>query len=149
MRLYVTGVLAIVLLAGVSARGEDTPEGELKKFQGGWELVSYTVDGKAWPKEDVATIKLLVKGDVSYFTVGAETLMGSYVLDPSMKPKALDILLTDGPDKGKKKLSIYKINGDSLIICHGPTAGKTRPKEFVSKPGSETTLEVWRRAKAK
>jgi uncharacterized protein (TIGR03067 family) len=71
---------------------------------------------------------------------------GSYRFVPSQKPKALDIFVGGGADKGKVYLVIYKVDGDELTICL-ESDNKHRPAEFTGKEGSGCVLEVWRREK--
>ena len=61
-------------------------------------------------------------------------------------PKRIDITLTKGPDKGKKKLGIYDLKGDTLRFCVGPVGGE-RPKEFIGKPMPSVWMEEWKRVK--
>lgn len=139
-------MLSAILLLSVAVAADDAA-GELAKFQGDWIIVSFIVDGKPAAADVVKTIKLNVKGDVSTFTIGAVTAMGSYKLDPTKQPKWLDILVTSGAEKGMTKLSIYEFAGQELKICHSGANVKDRPKEFASKPGSGHILEVWKKAK--
>jgi uncharacterized protein (TIGR03067 family) len=157
------GVVLLVLVAGgvpvgvaaeeqdkilkASGPAEDAAR-DLEKLQGSWTIVSYTVDGKPTPDEGLRGIRLEVKGNRSRFTLAGKTSQGTYHLDASKKPRELDITLVDeGPDKGKRKLGIYEIDGDRLRICLGPLGSDQRPKEFASRPGSGTVLEVWTRAR--
>jgi uncharacterized protein (TIGR03067 family) len=44
------------------------------------------------------------------------------------------------------KLGIYELDGDRYKVCFAP-AGKPRPSEFASKPGSGSLLQAWKRKK--
>ena len=72
--------------------------------------------------------------------------MGTVKLDPSAKPKAMDITGTEGPNKGKTILAIYELKDDTLRICYDLT-GKGRPAEFMSKKDAPRFLVVYQRAK--
>ncbi len=56
---------------------------------------------------------------------------GTFKLDPSKKPKAMDLTLEK---KGKKEtaLFIYELDGDNLKLCWRKPGGK-RPTHFTSK----------------
>jgi uncharacterized protein (TIGR03067 family) len=114
-------------------------------MQGEWKLSSYNVEGKTVAPAELAKIKLVVKGNKSALTVDKTTLHGTYTLDASKKPHTLDIALTDGPDKGKKKLGIYEISDKHLKICLAAVGG-ARPTEF--KAGKGVNLESWERPSA-
>jgi uncharacterized protein (TIGR03067 family) len=137
-------VLAIVLL--FSPTLADEPAGDLKKMQGDWKSMTYIAEGKKWSAKERETVRLSVKGDAGTFRLGMTTVHGTYKLDESAKPRTLDILLTSGPDKGKKKLAIYEFKGDTWRICVGPVGGK-RPTAFASKSGSGTWLEEWQQVR--
>jgi uncharacterized protein (TIGR03067 family) len=85
-----------------------------------------------------------VRGVRSTFKKGERTTHGDYKVDPAQKPKALDIEIADGPEKGKAYLSIYEFKDGELRICHA-LPGNPRPKAFVSEAGSGQVLEVWKK----
>ena len=103
-------------------------------------------DGKQTPAEKLKPIKLTVKGDKYHFQNGDFNEHGTYRFDPAQEPKALDIVVGEGKDKGKVYLVIYKVEGDELTICL-ESDNKHRPKQFTGKEGSGCVLEVWRREK--
>jgi len=43
-------------------------------------------------------------------------------------------------------LGIYELEPDSYKVCFAP-AGKPRPTEFASTPGSGQILQLWKRQK--
>lgn len=54
---------------------------------------------------------------------------GIVKLDPSAKPKAMDITGTESPNKGEKIPAIFALGGDRLKVCYD-LSGKSRLKEF-------------------
>jgi uncharacterized protein (TIGR03067 family) len=62
------------------------------------------------------------------------------------KPSAMDITSTDGPNKGKTLLAIYKLEGDKLIVCYD-LAGKKRPSDFKTEPKSLLFLATYQKVK--
>jgi uncharacterized protein (TIGR03067 family) len=139
-------VLALVpLLLAAHAPQEDAAKKDLQAMQGNWNMVAYVVAGKPTPPAELTKIHLTVKNNVSTFAIGKTTSHGTYVLDATKKPKTIDIDLTDGPDKGKKKLGIYEFEKENLKICVA-AVGAPRPTEF--KGGKDNNLETWQRAKA-
>ncbi len=67
-------------------------------------------------------------------------------LDPSKSPKTFDAKVAQGPHQGTVILGIYEISDDTLKVCFDPE-GKKRPVDFTTATGSQTTLQVRRRAK--
>jgi len=58
------------------------------------------------------------------------------------KPKQIDATSQDG----KVMLGIYDLGANRYKVCFAP-AGKPRPNDFSSKPGSGYILQFWQRAK--
>ncbi len=66
----------------------------------------------------------------------------TYRLHSDQRPSAIDLEITDAPDKhgvSTKLLGIYFIEGRNLKICYNRN---TRPAEFVAEEGSHNTLIV-------
>src|SRR5262249_6681620 len=131
-------VLAVVLL------GADDAKQDQDKLQGDWVLELAERDGERLPEEIAKTYKRNIKTDKFIVTGDRQTLaQGSFKLEPSKKPKTMDIKL-DGADSPVQ--GIYEITGDTFKICYA-APGQERPKEFSTKAGSGHTLGVWKRAK--
>jgi uncharacterized protein (TIGR03067 family) len=140
---------AFVMVVGLFLAGETSDEAakqDLAKCQGTWQPVSMETDGKAASTDELSKIKLAVKGPHYHFQNGSFSEHGWYNFQATKDPKQLDIVVSDGKDKGKIYLVIYKVEGDELTICL-ETANSKRPKEFTGKAGSGQVLEVWQRAK--
>jgi uncharacterized protein (TIGR03067 family) len=85
------------------------------------------------------------EGDKYTVKKGDEVIqVGKQKLDPSKSPKASDVTVVEGPNKGAVMLGIYEISGDTLKVCFDPE-GKKRPTEFKSASGSETFVVVHKR----
>src|SRR5262245_20247721 len=104
------------------------------------------IEGVKASPEQFKDARLVCDGDRFTMTSGGVTFKGTFKLDVSKTPKQFDAVFTDGPEKGKTALAIYKLEGDTYTVCIAMT-DKERPKEFVSKPGSGHVLEVLQREK--
>jgi uncharacterized protein (TIGR03067 family) len=135
-----------VVLSFASFSWCDDARGAKESIQGTWLPSSAELAGKQFPEEITKTIKLVLKDDRYTVTVGKQTDRGTCKLDPSAKPKALDIVGTEGPNKGKTILAIYELSGDTLRVCYN-LAGKSRPTEFKTKTGSQLFLVTYKRQK--
>jgi uncharacterized protein (TIGR03067 family) len=58
----------------------------------------------------------------------------------------MDIIGSEGPNKGKSILAIYELESDKLKICYDLT-GKTRPKRFKTEAGTRQLLVTYQREK--
>ena len=137
-------VLALVLAFSLAADGGDAKDGD--NLQGTWLPSTAELGGKMFPDEVRKSIKLVVKDTQYTVTVGKEADQGTVKLNPSAKPKEMDIIGTDGPNKGKTILAIYERDGDTLRICYD-LSGKGRPTEFKTKEGTQLFLVTYKREK--
>jgi uncharacterized protein (TIGR03067 family) len=138
-------LVAGLLLVGLA--DVPTKDQEQQKLQGTWTVTAHTAGGKKTAPKEIATWRVIVKGNEITARDGID-LLSAYVfrLDPSASPRAIDLDVTAGPDKDRKVLGIYKLEGDTLTVCV-PEPGKARPKEFASKEGSGHLLFVFQREK--
>jgi uncharacterized protein (TIGR03067 family) len=137
-------VLGVLIAADAN---NDAARKDLENFQGHWTLISAERDGKKTPPEDAKKITLTIRGNT--FVLRKDSVViseGSFTLDSTRKPKAIDETITAGPNKGKTFSAIYEIDDERHKICFA-AAGKERPKEFSAKPGSGHLLQVWKRDK--
>jgi uncharacterized protein (TIGR03067 family) len=115
-------------------------------IDGTWLPSAAELGGKMFPDEVRTTIKLVVKGDKYTLTAGKVVDQGTVKLNPSAKPKTLDITGIDGPNKGKTMLAIYERKGDTLRVCYD-LSGKGRPMEFKTETGTKLFLVTYKREK--
>jgi len=147
MTIRVPILCAVLVLLAMKARGEDNGNDDASKLKGTWACVSGVNDGKAISAKTVQLLRLTLTKDGYKTERGKEVLFDStYTIDSAQKPKHIDMIGTEGENKGKAALGIYALDGDTLKICY-TLPGKDRPKEFESKPGSSATLVVWKRVK--
>ena len=133
--------LTMVLSVMQTARSDDPKDTDT--IQGTWLASTAELGGKPFPEEVRKSIKLTIKDGKYTVTVGKTPDHGTSKLDPSAKPKAMDITGTEGPNKGKTFQAIYELDGDTLKIA----TGKERPSGFKSKPGSGIAVVVYKRDK--
>ena len=142
-RLLVVGVVFLL----VAGDAQDEVKKELARFEGTWKWVSIEMEKMKLSADALEHPRLKLMGDK--FSVTEEnnaTFGGTFKVDPSKKPKTIDVTFGDGPEKGKKALGIYELEGDTYKVITDP-AGKSRPTEFAVKPGSGHVLQVLKREK--
>jgi uncharacterized protein (TIGR03067 family) len=133
--------LAVALLAPLVARADDA-----KDMEGVWVPIKGEVDEKPMPDESLKATTLTITKDKYVVVVGDSKDAGTCKLDPTKKPRQLDVTSTEGVNKGKTFLAIYELDGDTLTVCYG-LDGKTRPTEFKTQKGSTRALMTYKRKK--
>ena len=137
--------IALVMVALVTSysRGGDVKDND-QSIQGTWLPSAAELGGRKFPDDVRKSMKLVVKDDNYTVTVGTEPDQGTLKLDPSAKPKTMDITGTEGPNKGKRILAIYECSGDTLRVCYD-LDGKSRPTEFKTKAGTKLFLVIYKK----
>jgi uncharacterized protein (TIGR03067 family) len=116
---------------------ESAARKDKESLQGTWEFVA-----------GIREAQLLIAGD--HFTVRFKTgeiYVGTYHLDPSRKPKAMDLTITEGPERhrGKTSLAIYDLDGDHLIWCPAEPGVGDRLRAFPPEEDSKHLCLIFRR----
>jgi uncharacterized protein (TIGR03067 family) len=134
-------VVVVAAVAAAPADKDDPSAKDLKGLQGTWQMEKGVRGGAEAPADQVAKMKLVVSGN--NFSLGDSSRADKAVveLDASNTPASIDLKRGERTVKG-----IYLLEGDTLKLCLG-RPGTDRPKEFVSKAGSETALMVFKRVK--
>jgi uncharacterized protein (TIGR03067 family) len=85
---------------------------------------------------------------VSFTFKNGSIYLGTFRLDPTRKPKAMDMLITEGPDyQGQTALAIYALDGDHLIWCPAKPGTAERFKYFPPEEDKEHLCVVFHREK--
>jgi uncharacterized protein (TIGR03067 family) len=120
-------------------------EEEIAKFQGTWRQIWCEADGVANPPDEFGSAPLTTFTGNTYVVSlpdGTIIIEGSFALDPSQAPKAVDWTDTCGADKEKTFPAIYVFEGDRLIFC-AADEGMERPTSFETRLGD--TLRIHQR----
>lgn len=135
------GVLGVSLAIGLADDKKDPTAGK-------WTIESVTRDGK-----DAAALKGATRehADGAYTITPAKDSKappsgGTYTIDTSKTPIAIDMKAKGGTYDGKTLLGIVKVDGDTLTICFAEP-GKDHPTKFESTAGSGFVLAVHKKAK--
>lgn len=144
---------ALVILTSISAiasADEDAIKNDRKLLEGTWRIISLEANGNKSKDEDAKKFTVVngSDGKWSLRSEGNEIIKGTNTIDPTLKPKTIEITLTEGQDKGKSFLGIYELGEKTRKLCFAPV-GKSRPTKFTSTPGNEHILVTFEREKAK
>ena len=135
-----------VAFIAVAARAAD----DLRSLSGTWKPTQAELGGAPMPPPVLKAITLKMDG-ANYEVVvitekGASSDKGTIAIDADTKPKSMTVVGVEGPNAGKTFPAIYELDGDTLRICY-ELAGKDRPKEFKTAPGTMLYLVTYERAK--
>jgi uncharacterized protein (TIGR03067 family) len=114
---------------------------DLKALQGAWQLVEIATPDGPIPADEIKGAKVTIKDDkltLEWLDQGKKEF--TIKLDPSLKPKAIDLTALNDSFKGTTTQGIYSLDGDALKLCVGNQEVKARPKEF--KAGKEGDVMV-------
>ena len=123
------------------------PEEAHMQLYGTWTAVKAERDGKA--ADDVVGHQLSFASDrFQIRSKNGEPLYGgTFRLDPSTTPAAMDFEHTDGASKGKAWKGIYAMRGEMLDICDdAPNPKRGRPATCEAKTGSGSICITFTRA---
>jgi uncharacterized protein (TIGR03067 family) len=139
----------IVFVAALS-NADDAKDAAIKKDRqqtaGKWKVVAVEIDGQKMSDEDARKYTVVngTDGSWSLQEDGKEMDKGTSTIDPSKKPKAIDLTPTTGESKDKVHLAIYELGEKTRKLCiAGPD--KSRPTDFSAKAGSEQILVSFER----
>jgi uncharacterized protein (TIGR03067 family) len=139
----VPSICIAIMLFAAAVWSQDAAD-ERKLLQGTWLPTAAELGEKAFDDATLKAMTLVLDGDKYTVTVGKAIDKGVINIDPTAKPKTMDIIGADGPNKGKTFLAIYELNGDTLRVCYD-LSGKARPSEFKTKKGEVLFLATYKR----
>jgi uncharacterized protein (TIGR03067 family) len=121
---------------------------DLEALQGSWRQVGLEVEGILNPPDDLSPPGAITFFTDSHFTVrtagGVLLLEGTFALDASVTPKAIDYVDSMGLEKGKRLAAIYKLEGDIFTFI-AASERDPRPTTFRTGPGQ--TMRTFIRCK--
>jgi uncharacterized protein (TIGR03067 family) len=138
-------LIAIVGLVIGADNKEDAAKTDLKRLEGDWVMVSGEQEGEKLPEQMIKESRVTMKGNTHTVKLGDETIKGTHKLDPTKKPKTIDVR-HEGASNDQPLLGIYELKGDEFKVCFA-APGKERPTEFTSKSGTGQFLHIWKRQK--
>jgi uncharacterized protein (TIGR03067 family) len=142
-------VVALCLLARSAAHAAgEVPRDDDAALCGAWACTAAVVDGKPLSDAVVKELRLTIDPHRYRTERGGEVLFDStYRIDPSKRPRQIEMTATEGDAAGQPALGIYALEGDTLRMCYVMPGG-ARPKTFESAPGSKAFLVTWKRTAA-
>jgi uncharacterized protein (TIGR03067 family) len=149
MQRFTLAMCWLIFGMGLVPAFAEAAEEAQKKLQGTWSATKAERDGKG--ADDVVGNRLSFGGNRFQIRSkdGKPLYGGTFRVEPSAKPAAIDFEHREGALKGKAWKGIYALDGDTLTICdNAPNLDKGRPAAFEAKSGSGYVLITFKRAKA-
>lgn len=139
----------LVCCVATTPAQEDAVKKDKEKLQGTWKIVAFETADAAAAKDVKAKGKVVFEGD-KFMVLIDDMKFGEadFKIDPSKKPKHIDVTPADGFNKGKTLLGIYQLDGDKLKLFSYDDPN-VRPKEFKYEKGETGALIVLEREKKK
>ena len=145
LTLVAIGLLMAADQPAVGGEKEAAVKEDMKQLQGNWTVVSIQVNGKDLPQDKIGDPKASVKGD----EYRIHDFRLRLTIDPTKKPKTIDMDGKDGNGKPLSMIGIYELEGDTLRICFAKPGTKERPTKMETKADSGQSLIVYKRNKEK
>jgi uncharacterized protein (TIGR03067 family) len=136
MMTTVRPALALYLLL-TAAAGSGRAEDAADAIKGIWAVESMSFNGARVPDDPTGGAQLTAFDGKDYVQRKGQTIVeeGSYEVDPSKVPAAIDFVIKKGPDAGKRQLAIYELQGNALRVCASEPGSRKRPKSFDDASG--------------
>jgi uncharacterized protein (TIGR03067 family) len=144
----------LILFVSAVLTADDDKKGAVKtdfhKIAGTWQVVAVEIDGQKMSDADAKKYSVVngTDGSWSLQEDGKEIDKGTSTIDPTKKPKTIDLTPTTGESKDKVHLAIYELGEKTRKLCIGGP-DKPRPTDFTAKAGSEQILVSLERASGK
>ncbi|MFO0908974.1 MAG: TIGR03067 domain-containing protein [Isosphaeraceae bacterium] len=123
----------------------DAVKAEQKKLEGRWFYVEIVHEGRALPSTEFINNRLEFRGDQFISEDSKDNFHGTYTIDPTARPKTIDMTFREGPARGKTYLGIYELVDDTCKFCLA-LPGLPRPSEFKSRLESGSGIRFSKRS---
>lgn len=144
------GLLAFGPLQAVPDRPEkkNPVKEDTDKLQGNWVAVAYELHGRPVSDEMVQRLamRLTIRKNTWTLHRRDRDFPMTFRINPTARPKTVDLTIGYGRYQGKSVLAIYELAGDTLKICQAPV-GRERPTAFASKISPPIQVMVFQRQK--
>ena len=138
---YKLRTLLIVLALGPPCSADDAEVRELEKLQGEWVLHASEYNGK--DNMPARTVTISIKNSEYAFDSDGQPLTVRFKLNVISEPKHFDSYWKST----RIHRGIYKLEGDTLTICHVYNGSGNHPSGFATTDQGNL-LTVWKKIKS-
>jgi uncharacterized protein (TIGR03067 family) len=125
---------ALIIVCSISASatgsGDDKNQPKTIDINGTWKMVGLIEAGKEIPADRIEKAEnglILKEGKFKDFK---DEESGTFKIDSSKSPTAIDFAILQGQEKGKTQLGLIKLEGDVLTMALSKYGSTDRPKGF-------------------
>jgi uncharacterized protein (TIGR03067 family) len=141
-------VLLALAVTFAAPAPKDPPKKDIDPLLGEWVAVKAEKAGMPLPiGPDGMSIEFKPDGKVVIKESMTAPPECGYTTDPKKDPAEFDIMLPAAGRKAANMTGIYKVEGDTLIVCL--SVGGGRPTKFESAAGQANLLMTLKRVKTK
>jgi uncharacterized protein (TIGR03067 family) len=133
------------LVAGRAATADAPKKTDLQLLQGHWEMTALEINGKLEPDNRIKDTILEIFRDKYIVKTKGRKVETTFTLDGKQKPKAIDMVFSEGEKKDKVLKGIYVLEGDTLKVCRGMRPEQDRPTQFATWPNTDYFVVTWKR----
>jgi uncharacterized protein (TIGR03067 family) len=139
-------VVFLLIAAAPAVVAQDAQiDKEKERLLGSYLVAAYEDNGSKSPQEANRNYTVEFSRGRMIVQIGMRSTNADYTIDPTKKPKAIDLTPLDGVNRGKKLPGIYAWEGDLLKLAWSDRG--VRPTDFVSKEDSGVVLFVLKKQK--
>src|SRR4051794_16334820 len=106
----------LVVTSGWLVAGALPADDQVKKvrdmIQGKWTAISIEVNGQTISDDNLKSWQLTITGDNYSMIIGESTEEGTFKIDATKKPMAIDAFPNKGAAAGQKRMGIFEFDGD-------------------------------------
>lgn len=133
--------------AAATGKNDDPVADEYKALVGKYKVEQVLLGGQDIT-EHLKEMKFEIRDGGKYTAqVGELKDDATFTTDPTKKPKEMTVKPNQGPNKGQTVKAIYKLEGDTLIMCYDHDKAENRQTKFESPEKTSVLLITYKRDK--